>query len=41
MQGGLQIAAERNDRAHAGVIRVINMMHDGYKEAKKEYFNLQ
>ena len=34
--GALQIAAERNDRA--GVIHVINMTHDGYKEAKKDYF---
>jgi len=34
--GALQIAAERNDRA--GVIHAINMTHDGYKEAKQDYF---
>jgi orotidine-5'-phosphate decarboxylase len=34
--GALQIAAERNDMA--GVIHVINMTHDGYKEAKQDYF---
>jgi orotidine-5'-phosphate decarboxylase len=34
--GAVQLAAERNDMA--GVVHVINMTHDGYKEVKKDYF---
>ena len=34
--GAVQLAAERNDMA--GVIHVINMTHDGYKDVKKDYF---
>jgi len=36
--GALQIAAERNDIGQGVFIQVINMTHDGYKEAKKDYF---
>jgi orotidine-5'-phosphate decarboxylase len=34
--GAVQLAAERNGMA--GVVHVINMTHDGYKEVKKDYF---
>ena len=34
--GAVQLAAERNGMA--GVVHVINMTHEGYKEVKKDYF---
>lgn len=34
--GAVQLAAEKNDMA--GVIHVINMTHEGYKDVKKDYF---
>lgn len=34
--GAIQMAAEEND--NAGVIHVVNLTHDGYNTAKKDYF---